>query len=71
MSARLGDQCSDSARIALAQTQPFTGSQHPLFRREKHTDTVNRRFPRTYGKLWELGGKTKTKKIRYRGTPHT
>eukprot|EP00959_Pyramimonas_sp_CCMP1952_P415793 8711810-Pyramimonas_sp.AAC.1 len=30
---------------------------------KKHTDTSNRRFPRTYGKIWEVGRKTKTQKI--------
>ncbi|CAK0820992.1 unnamed protein product [Prorocentrum cordatum] len=30
---------------------------------KKHTDTINPRFPGKYGKIWELGGKTKTQKI--------
>ncbi|CAK0891915.1 unnamed protein product [Prorocentrum cordatum] len=30
---------------------------------KKHTDTINRRFPRKYGKIWEVGGKTETQKI--------
>ncbi|CAK0855897.1 unnamed protein product [Prorocentrum cordatum] len=36
----------------------------PSFRRgTKHTDTINRRFPGKDGKIWEVGGKTKTWKI--------
>ncbi|CAK0903092.1 unnamed protein product [Prorocentrum cordatum] len=30
---------------------------------KKHTGTMNLRFPRKHGKLWEVGGKTETQKI--------
>eukprot|EP00959_Pyramimonas_sp_CCMP1952_P232059 4849731-Pyramimonas_sp.AAC.1 len=39
---------------------PVQGRQR--FRRGKHTDTIHRPLPGKYGKIWEVGGKTKTQK---------
>ena len=30
---------------------------------KKRTDAINRRSPRKYAKIWEVGGKTETQKI--------
>ncbi len=43
--------------------EPPEANEGPIQEEKNHTDTINHRFPRKYGNIWEVGGKTRTQNI--------